>query len=67
MKFTTPSKSIKYSLVNPRDFETTLKLSFPPYKIISNAFLGILEIGSFMSKLYLLEMLFNCLKTQLSL
>ena len=59
-----PSKSILYSLVMPKVFEATEKLSFPPYKIISMASAGMSCIGSVSLNSYRWAMTSNCLKIQ---
>ena len=63
----TPSKSILYFLVNPKVLDSIEKDSFPPFKIISNAFSGILFMGSLMSNLYFSEIVSICLNIQLFL
>ena len=65
MKFSIPSKSILYSLLTPRSLEVIENFSFPPFKIISNAFFGMSIILVEREKLYFLLIASICLNIQL--
>src|SRR5690606_36975559 len=64
IKLEIPSKSILYSFVIPKVVDFTEKLSFPPYKIISMASLGIEAMGSESLKENFSAIICNCLNIQ---